>query len=400
MGNKRLAAKLRPAAEKAVKQGHPWVWDNGIEKITDGGQCGDTVIIFDQKKNKFLAVGLYDPASPIAIKVISMGQPQQMDQEWIADSLRAALDHRHPLLATDTNSFRWVYGENDKLPGLIIDVYDDVAVVKLYSLIWEQFLPWITESIAELRPVKAVILRLSRLTAQHTTDSALYYDGAVIHGQLKNSEVVFTEYGLKFVADAIAGHKTGYFLDHRHNRYRVSQLAKGCRVLDVFSYAGGFSVHALAGGAREVTSLDISRQALEMARKNVKLNNLLSRHKIMAIDAFEGMEQLFNSGSKYELIIVDPPSFAKKANEVERALKSYQRLTVYAAGLVSRGGMLVMASCSSRVSAGQFYEAVETTLQKQGHKYEILEKSNHDVDHPILIPEAAYLKCGYYKILN
>jgi len=171
-------------------------------------------------------------------------------------------------------------------------------------------------------------------------------------------------------------------------------------VLDVFSYAGGFSVHALAGGAREVTSLDISKQALEMAKKNVKLNRLTARHKTMAVDAFSGMEQLFNSGTKYELIIVDPPSFAKKAEETERALKSYQKLTVYAAGLVSRGGTLVMASCSSRVSAEQFFDVVQSTLTSQGHKYEILEKTNHDIDHPIHIKEAAYLKCGYYKILN
>ena len=400
MTGKRLAAKLRPAAEKAVKQGHPWVWDNGIEKITDGGHCGDTVIIYDQRKNKLLAVGLYDPSSPIAIKVLSVGKPLQLDAEWIADSLRLALAKREALLATDTNSFRWVYGENDKLPGLIIDVYDKVAVVKLYSLIWEQYLPYITEAIAELLSVTAVVLRLSRLTASHTSDSALHYDGAVIHGHLKNSEVIFKEYGLRFSADVIHGHKTGYFLDHRHNRHQVGLLAKGCRVLDVFSYAGGFSVHALAGGAREVTSLDISKQALEMAKKNVKLNRLTARHKTMAVDAFSGMEQLFNSGTKYELIIVDPPSFAKKAEETERALKSYQKLTVYAAGLVSRGGTLVMASCSSRVSAEQFFDVVQSTLTSQGHKYEILEKTNHDIDHPIHIKEAAYLKCGYYKILN
>jgi len=195
MTGKRLAAKLRPAAEKAVKQGHPWVWDNGIEKITDGGHCGDTVIIYDQRKNKLLAVGLYDPSSPIAIKVLSVGKPLQLDAEWIADSLRLALAQREALLATDTNSFRWVYGENDKLPGLIIDVYDKVAVVKLYSLIWEQYLPYITEAIAELLSVTAVVLRLSRLTASHTSDSALHYDGAVIHGHLKNSEVIFKEYG-------------------------------------------------------------------------------------------------------------------------------------------------------------------------------------------------------------
>lgn len=394
----KLAAKLKPAAEKAVKQNHPWVWDNGIDKITDGGSTGDAVIIFDQRKNKFLAFGLYDPNSPIAIKVLQTGSPMRLDAEWISDKLRVALAKRKPLLATDTNSYRWIYGENDGLPSLIIDVYADVAVIKLYSLIWETQLSHIIEAIAEQIAVRAIVLRLSRLTEAHTTDKELHHDGAVVWGQLQDSEIIFREYGLLFTADVVHGHKTGYFLDHRHNRYQVSTLSKGRTVLDVFSYAGGFSVHALAGGAKSVTSLDISKQALEMAKKNAELNNLSSRHKTIAGDAFEAMEQLLHKGRKFDLIIVDPPSFAKKADEVTRALKSYKKLTRYAASLVSRGGILVMASCSSRVSADVFFAAVESTLAEYGHPYSIMDKTAHDVDHPIGILEAAYLKCGYYQM--
>jgi len=398
MVSKPIVVKLKPAAEKAIKQGHPWVWESGIDKLSRQGSCGDTVIIFDKRKNKFLALGLYDPESPIVIKVLQSGVPMRLDTEWLEDKLRQAKAKREPLLQTDTNSYRWIYGENDDLPGLIIDVYDDVAVIKLYSLIWESYLDSIITIITEQISVKAIVLRLSRLTAQKTKDKALHFDGAVVFGKLSDPEIIFTEYSLKFSANVVSGHKTGYFLDHRHNRYQVGKLSKGKRVLDIFSYAGGFSVHALAGGAQEVTSLDISKQALEMAKKNVKLNKLTSRHKTLAVDAFEGMETLYKSGRKFDLIIVDPPSYAKKAEETNRAIKSYKRLTNYALHLVTNGGILVMASCSSRVSKDQFFDAVESTLSDAEIHFEILDKTSHDIDHPIKIKEAAYLKCGYYKI--
>lgn len=394
-----LAVKLKPAGEKAVKQGHPWVWQNSIEKISDGGVVGDVAIIFDQKKNKFLACGLYDPNSPIRIKVLQVNKSMRLDAEWIDDKFRLALDVRRPLIEKNTNSFRWIYGENDGLPGLIIDVYDSVAVVKLYSLIWQPYLDHIITSVTEQYDVKAIILRLSRNVEREAAGNELLQDGALVFGHLPNPEIVFTEYGVKFSANVIDGHKTGYFLDHRHNRHKVGKLSKGAHVLDVFSYAGGFSVHALAGGARSVTSLDISKQALELARKNAKLNNLTSKHKIIAGDAFEEMEKLWRAKKKYDIIVVDPPSFAKKADEVRVALKSYSRLTTYAASLTTKGSILVMASCSSRVSSDQFFNAVESTLTKDGHQYEIIEKTYHDIDHPIKIPEAAYLKCGYYRVV-
>lgn len=396
--NKRLAAKLKSAGEKAVKQGHPWVWQNSIDKITEGGNCGDHVIIFDKRKNKFLAFGLYDPKSPIRIKVLQVNQPMVLDRDWIHDKLRIALAIRQPLLETDTNSFRWIYGENDGLPGLIIDVYDNVCVIKLYSLIWKNLLGDITEIITELYSVKAIVLRLSRNVTLQIDPTDINQNGAVIWGKLNDPEVIFTEYGLRFSANVVDGHKTGYFLDHRHNRKQVGDLANGKKVLDVFSYAGGFSVHALAGGAKSVLSLDISKQALQMAQKNAQLNKLSARHKVLVSDAFEGMEQLYKNNARFDLIVVDPPSFAKKAEENQRAIKSYGRLTSYAARLVTQDGILVMASCSSRVSKEEFFAKVEAALEEEGYIYEIIQKAEHDIDHPIKISEAAYLKCGYYKI--
>jgi 23S rRNA (cytosine1962-C5)-methyltransferase len=224
-------------------------------------------------------------------------------------------------------------------------------------------------------------------------------NGKVIAGQLVQEEVQFREYGLSFLANVLKGHKTGYFLDHRHNRNKVGLLATDREVLDVFSYAGGFSVHALAGGAKKVTSLDISPQAQDMARKNVTLNNLGGRHQIIVGDAFEEMKKMVVSGNKYDIVVIDPPTFASKESQIPKALHSYRSLVLLGSKLVRKGGILVMASCSSRVKADDFYHLVESTLKQQGN-WKTMEKTGHDIDHPISFPEGAYLKCGYYKKLN
>ena len=196
----------------------------------------------------------------------------------------------------------------------------------------------------------------------------------------------------------ISGHKTGYFLDHRHNRKRVGELANGKKVLDIFAYAGGFSVHALSGNAKQVISLDISKQALEMAKKNVALNFAEARHQTLAVDAFEGMESFIHQGKKFGLIVVDPPSFAKSEKEISGALHSYSRLAKLAIQLVEQNGILLLASCSSRVKAEDFFELMTQELKQSGRSYSELERSTHDVDHPIGFPEGAYLKSIYFKL--
>ena len=209
----------------------------------------------------------------------------------------------------------------------------------------------------------------------------------------------FQEHGIRFSANVIHGHKTGYFLDHRNNRRRVGQLSKGKTVLDVFSYAGGFSVHALAGGATEVVSLDISEHALKVALENGTLNAHNGIHKTMAIDAFEGLQHLIDKNKTFDIVVIDPPSFAKSRHrEIESAKNSYSRLAVFGAQLVSKGGMLILASCSSRVPSQSFFDISERGIIKAGRHYKTIDKTFHDVDHPIGFPEGAYLKCGYYKL--
>ena len=223
-------------------------------------------------------------------------------------------------------------------------------------------------------------------------------DGQIIFGELENPEIEFVEYGVKFIANVIKGHKTGYFLDHRLNRHKVGQMSEGKSVLDVFSYAGGFSTHAIVGGASEVVSIDISKHALALAKINVGLNKKDASHEIFVTDAFEGMQKLIDDGRKFDIVVVDPPSFAKMSADIPAAKKSYVRLAQLAILLVSRGGMCVMASCSSRISRDEFYELVEKGFDFQDRAYRLVEKTFHDIDHPISFPEGSYLKTGYYGI--
>ncbi len=393
---RRLAVKVKPAAERALRNEHPWIYDEAIVSQNAEGAAGSLAIIFDRKKDKFLAAGLYDPHSPIRIKVLQFHKPAVIDARWMAGKIEQAFERRRPLLETETNSYRLLYGENDGLPGLVADVYDQVLVLKLYSFIWLPYLRDVLMPALRVSRCSVAVLRLSRLLQQRPKELFGLQDGQVLYGELADSRVVFREHGIRFSADVVHGHKTGYFLDHRHNRKRVGEMAQGKKVLDVFAYAGGFSVHALAGGAREVVSLDISEQALEMAKHNAALNEVSGTHRTLPGDAFEQMEELKKSGEQFDIVVVDPPSFAKRGSEQERALQAYQRLAVLAAPLVAPGGMLLMASCSSRVPAPLFFEKVLHSLPT-GHHFTEEDRTEHDIDHPIGFPEGAYLKAIYLR---
>lgn len=393
----RIAVKLNPKAEILVKKGHPWIFDKSITKQNKPAKAGDLAIIFNQKDNKFLAVGLLDPSSPIRIKILQANKSANINTDWFKNKIQEAYNKRIPLLKPNTNSYRLIYGENDNLPSFIVDVYNKVLVIKLYSNIWLPYLKEIIPHLIEVSKTETVVLRLSRNTLKEGNKHGLE-DGQIIHGNLDNPVVVFKEHGVNFSANVIKGHKTGYFLDHRHNRKTVGKLAKNKTVLDVFSYAGGFSVHALAGEATEVTSLDISAQALEIAKQNAKLNKFKGKHHIIVGDAFDKLEKLIDENKKFDVVVIDPPSFAKSKAEIDGAIKSYASLTKLGLKLVAKKGILVMASCSSRVEADTFYELVLATAYNSNRKFDVINKTQHDIDHPISFKEGAYLKTIYLQM--
>lgn len=391
----RIAVKLSNAAQKKLLASHPWIFEQSIQKISGDPRSGDMAILYHNKSNKFIGIGLFDMDSVIRIKVIQFKTASKIDQQWFRKKIQLAFELRATLRSDQQNSYRLIYGESDGFPGIIVDIFDKVAVLKLYSDCWKYYLDLIMDVIMEQCDTNALVLRLSRNMQKN---SAVHYsDGSVLKGALLKDDVVFLENGLKFKANVIYGHKTGFFLDHRQNRIEISKVSRNKRILDVFSYAGGFSVHALANDAKHVVSLDINAKALEIAKENAALNPHKGTHEIMAIDAFVGLNQLFEQGQKFDVVIIDPPSFAKRKEEIPKAIMSYQKLTALGLRLVSKNGLLVMASCSSRIDAETFFEIVEKELKSARITYEIETKTYHDIDHPIRIAEAAYLKCGYYK---
>lgn len=394
---KRLAVKLSAKGEQYVLKGHPWIFSNSILKINKDPETGDLAVIFRKSGNKFIGIGLYDQESDIRIKILYSGsESKQIDADFFKEQIQKAYAKRHSLLDTDTNSYRLIFGESDGFPGLIADVYDKVLVVKLYSGIWLPYLSDFLGSLIQITESKTVVLRLSRKLQK--SDQHNLRDGMVLYGELKDEIIIFREHGIRFSANVIKGHKTGYFLDHRDNRRVVGELSRGKTVLDVFSYAGGFSVHALANGAKEVTSVDISAQALEVAKFNASLNPHEGIHQILIGDAFEILNQMINQKIRFDLVVIDPPSFAKQQSEVNLAKKKYAQLAELGAQLTKANGILVLASCSSRVSKDVFAETSLKGISKTGRTYKIIKTTTHDVDHPIGFPEAAYLKSIYLQL--
>lgn len=389
-----IAVKLSKQGEKSVKNRHPWIFSDSVIKLPNNAECGDVAVIFSFKTNKPIGVGLYDANSPIAIKMLHFGGGIKIDKEFFRQKIETAYSLRLPLLKTQTNAYRLIFGENDGFPGFIADVYDTVLVVKLYSKIWFPYLSELVQALMTVSHCKVAVLRLSRKLLK---SQSIYKDGQLLFGKLVDETVVFTEHGVRFSANVIKGHKTGYFLDHRHNRKKVGTLSKNKTVLDVFSYAGGFSVHALVGGAKEVTGIDISKQALELALANGKHNDFSGTHNVIAGDAFVLLKNLINQQKKYDLVILDPPSFAKNKEAIPIAQKKYAQLTTLGAQLVKPNGILLLASCSSRISEESFFAIHKENLP---NGFVLLEKTTHDLDHPVTFKEGAYLKTGYYKFLK
>ncbi len=398
---KRIAIHVKPAAERALHQCHPWLFDESIRKQSHVGNPGDLAVIFDNKR-QFLAIGLYDPNSPIRVKILQHNQSATINAAFWQNKFVLAIAKRAPLLATETNGYRLVHGENDGLPGLILDRYADTLVLKLYTDAWVPHLREILPLLQTVQPHQRLVLRLSRNIADDVAEYDLF-NGQILDGESLDEPVIFQENGLNFAADVIAGHKTGFFFDQRDNRARVGELAEDRHVLDVFSYNGGFSLYSAAGGARTVTSLDVSAPALQSAQANFALNQKHSQvqtaeHRIVVNDAFVGLKELAQNGETFSMVIVDPPSFAKTAHEVNRALAAYERLTRLALNVVQDNGQLVIASCSSRVTPNQFFKAVRQTAQASGVKLRNVETTSHALDHPIGFPEGEYLKCLFTTV--
>ena len=369
-----------------MKRFHPWVFSGAIHHLDDGIEEGNVVRVVSEK-GVFIAVGHYQQGS-ISVRVLTFNDVEIDDAFWHS-RIQSALNMRQDIglaNSSNTNAFRLVHGEGDLLPGLIIDVYDKTAVMQAHSIGMHMSRHAIAKALAEV--MKGRIENI--YYKSETTLPFMEPENGFLLGN--SDDNIAIENGLRFYVDWLRGQKTGFFVDQRENRALLEKYAKGKRVLNMFCYTGGFSFYAMRGGAQLVHSVDSSAKAIELTRRNVELNFPGDpRHEAFCEDAFKYLD---SSSHTYDLIILDPPAFAKHRGALHNALKGYTRLNEKAFEKIEKGGILFTFSCSQVVSKDHFRNAVFTAAAQAKRKVRILHQLHQPADHPINIyhPEGEYLK--------
>lgn len=380
---------LKSGKEESLKRFHPWVFSGAIAKVEGEPEEGEIVDVYTSKK-EFIACGHFQIGS-IAVRVLTFRQEEICFNFW-KRRLEVALDLRRSLGLVDNpenNTYRLVHGEGDNLPGLIIDVYGQTAVMQAHSVGMHVYRQVIADALSEVMGniVKHIYYK-SETTLPFKAD--LGPENGFIKGG--SPENVALENGLKFHVDWLKGQKTGFFVDQRENRHLLERYSKGRNVLNMFCYTGGFSFYAMRGGANLVHSVDSSAKAIDLTNKNVELNFPGdNRHQAFAEDAFKFLDRM---GDQYDLIILDPPAFAKHRDALRNALRGYSKLNAKAFEKIKPGGILFTFSCSQVVDKKDFRNAVFTAAAQSGRSVRILHQLTQPGDHPVNIyhPEGEYLK--------
>ena len=384
--------QLKRGREKSLKRRHPWIFSGAIEKTLGRPGAGDTLDIQDSS-GKFLARAAYSPNSQIRARVWTFDAGEEVDAGFFRRRIQKALALRDALPASRrTNALRLVHGESDGLPGLIVDRYADVLVVQFLAAGVERWRDPILDALMELAACSAIY---ERSDAEVRTLEGLQPRSGFVRGNRNAKRCPIIEYGLNFRVDVEEGQKTGFFLDQRESRQRVRELAAGREVLDGFCYTGGFSIAALAGGAKRVTAIESSAAALEVAKENLQANpldsSLVTFHEG---DVFAELRKLRDRNAKYDLVILDPPKFAPTAAQAKNAARAYKDINLLALKLLSPGGLLATFSCSGGVSAELFQSIVAGAALDAGADAKIVERFTAAADHPVALefPEGEYLK--------
>lgn len=380
---------LKKGKEESLKRFHPWIFSGAIQSTEGELEEGEVVRVITAG-GEFIAVGHYQIGS-IAVRVLSFSDVTIDDEFW-SSRLRSAFRMRQSIGIVDNphnNTYRLVHGEGDNIPGLVIDVYGDTAVMQAHSVGIHQQRLAIARCLVEVAGdrVKNVYYK-SETTLPYKADLG-QEDGFIVGGSDDN---VAMENGLKFHVDWLKGQKTGFFVDQRENRSLLERFSHGKKVLNMFCYTGGFSFYAMRGGAELVHSVDSSAKAIELTTRNVEMNFPGdTRHEAFCEDAFKYLDRM---GDRYDLIILDPPAFAKHRGALHNALKGYTRLNQKAFEKIQPGGILFTFSCSQVVTKDNFRNAVFTAAALAGRKVRILHQLHQPADHPVNIfhPEGEYLK--------
>jgi 23S rRNA (cytosine1962-C5)-methyltransferase len=404
---------LKPGREKSLYRRHPWLFSGAIHRIKGNPAMGETVEVRNSH-GKFLAWGAFSPKSQIRIRVWSLDPNDVIGPDFFLKRLKKAMDFRkkmidefdigfgdHETVVSPSqalpDAFRLVFAESDGLPGFITDCYGDILVVQFLSAGAER---WRQELIRLLIGMTGFEHIFERSDAHvRELEGLPIRNGRVIGNPPER--VIIKEQRMRFLVDVVSGHKTGFYLDQRKNRELVRKLAGGKDVLDCFCYSGGFSVGALAGGAKSVTAVDSSERALKLVLENMKLNKLpLEKITLLSKDVFRQLRKFRDQARKFDLIVLDPPKFAPTASQVKKATRGYKDINLLALKLLNPGGILVTFSCSGGVDTALFQKIVAGAVIDSGVSAKIIRRLEQSPDHPVSLtfPESEYLKGLIIKV--
>ncbi|BCY18961.1 ribosomal RNA large subunit methyltransferase I [Leptolinea sp. HRD-7] len=383
---------LNPGREKSVLLRHPWIFSGAVQSVKGNPVSGETVDVVTSKGD-WLCRAAYSPTSQIRARIWTWSQDEAVDEAYFSKRINTAIVNRQQLgLFKKSDAIRLIHGESDGLPGLVADIYGRVVVIQALSAGID---PWKMEIARILKEQTGAECIVERSDVEVRKLEGLDEFTGVLIGKEPAGEITINEAGLRFGVNVLRGQKTGFYLDQRENRMLAGNLAHGRRVLNCFSYTGGFTIHALAGGAEDVLSIDSSAEAISAARRNMELNDLPANRAIwMEADVFQALRNLRDRAETFDMIILDPPKFAPTAAHAARAARAYKDINLLAFKMLRPGGLLFTFSCSGGVTTELFQKIVAGAAQDANVNARVSHWMTQAADHPVALnfPEGHYLK--------
>lgn len=400
MNEVKAIVKLKKGEGRALKSGGLWIYDNEIDKITGNFENGDVVYVHDFD-DFYLGCGFINTNSKITVRVMSRVRGQEIDYDFLTMRVRDAWEYRKATV--DTSSCRVIFGEADFLPGLVIDKFADVLVVQSLALGIDKMKEDILTILIELLEKDQIKIRgvYERSDAKVRSSEGMERIKGFI-GEAFDTNVEIIENGVKYIVDVAEGQKTGFFLDQKYNRAAIAKLCKGARVLDCFTHTGSFALNAGICGAKEVTGVDASELGIARATENAALNELSDTVKFFCADVFDLLPEYENKNEKFDVVILDPPAFAKSKSSIKNAIKGYREINLRAMKLIKDGGYLATCSCSHFMTPDLFAETIGQAAKNVKKRIRQVEYRTQSPDHPILwaADESYYLKFFIFQVIN
>ena len=386
------SVRLKKGKEKAVKQLHPWVFSGAIDQVKGSPENGDIVMVTDNN-NDFLAYGFFNDKSRVAVRLLEWNMETEINESWWRKKIATAVKYREHLYTENTNTYRLIFSEADFIPGLIVDRYADFLSVQILTSGVERIKHIILDELQKLLDLKGIFDRSDASARAHEGLEAS--SGGILSGLEPPEFVTVKENGIFYHVNIIEGQKSGFYCDQRDNRKLVAEHSKGKKVLDCFSYSGGFSLNAFRAGASEVVSVDSSSLALETLKRNVEINSFNNiPHRLIQSDVNKQLRIFREAGEKFNLIILDPPKYAPTRSALTKASRAYKDLNRLALLLLEEGGLLATFSCSGAVDMSTFKQILAWAALDAGKEVQFIEQFAQPADHPVRssFPEGEYLK--------